>query len=178
LQLFSTVQPDSDMSSSKNVLDLRPGPWPRRPWAWVRPWGSVSTTPWRAPVVFTDFGDKLVLPQAPDPHQSTIVTSARHRGSSLAPNRGHTVRISVNQWWRRGFRCFGFVDEERMRRRLEGKGVKKKQGRSLFMHPKSKTSSHTNQSSPAHSEDPGSGLQQPLLATNSGLKKLPWCRGL
>jgi hypothetical protein len=38
LQLFSKVQPDSDTSSSKNVLDLRPGPWPRRPWAWVRPW--------------------------------------------------------------------------------------------------------------------------------------------
>jgi hypothetical protein len=29
-------------SSSKNILDLRPGPWPRRPWAWVRPCPTPS----------------------------------------------------------------------------------------------------------------------------------------
>jgi hypothetical protein len=31
LQFFITVQPDSNTSSSKKILSLRPGPWPRRP---------------------------------------------------------------------------------------------------------------------------------------------------
>jgi|UPI0004DEC870 hypothetical protein len=27
-----------DLGSSKKLMGLRPGPWPRRLWAWVRPW--------------------------------------------------------------------------------------------------------------------------------------------
>jgi hypothetical protein len=73
---------------------------------------------------------------------------------------------------RRCFLSFGLVDEERMWRRLEREGVKIKQGRSLFMRPNFQTANHTNQSSPAHGGDPGSGLQWLLFAAISGLAEL------
>jgi hypothetical protein len=61
------------------------------------------TTPWRGPAVFTDSGDEFGASQAPDPHQSTLVTSGRHPGSSPALIRGHAVCISRYQWWRAWF---------------------------------------------------------------------------
>jgi hypothetical protein len=75
--------------------------------------------------------------------------------SSPAPNWGHRVCIPLNNGGGRGFRSFGLVDEEKMWRRLEGEGVKKKQGRSLFIRPNFMTSSHMNQSSQLTAEIQG-----------------------